>query len=227
MPETTPTGFCLSIPYKEETIGIINVEELAFPAFRERYLSLALAVVGVCGLAVSNARAHSRLETTLSDLRQEYLRTSRLSEELRVINEELEERVRRRTLELETTLIQLKDEIEQRKTAEAVVRDQLEQKTILLRELHHRVRNNLQIISSILNLQAKKAKDPLLQQALSESQNRIRTMSTVNEKALGDSDFARINLKEYIRYLVTNLMTLYRIKPGTINLSTSLIFSTG
>lgn len=220
--ETTPAGFRLGIPYKETTIGIIEVDGLAFPVYRERYLSLALAVAGVCGLAVANARAHRMLETALADLKRENARNILLSDELQTINGQLEERVRQRTDELEHTLIQLREEIEQRKAAEGVIRDQLAEKTILLRELHHRVRNNFQFIISMLSMQARKVQDPALLLALSESRNRIRTMAAVHDKVSAAQDMSRIDLGGYVRFITSSLLSLYGVRPGQVTLSLAI-----
>lgn len=127
----------------------------------------------------------------------------------RQMTRELQRLVKERTADLEA-------EIERRKDAEQVIRTALAEKEILLKELHHRVKNNLQIISSMLNLQAKKMKDPSLQQALRESLNRIRTISAVHEKILTSHDLSRIDLQAYVRHLVNNLLSLYHTKPGTI-----------
>ncbi|MCK9579783.1 MAG: ATP-binding protein [Methanoregula sp.] len=219
LPETHPTGFRLRIPYKDETIGIIEVGGIAFPDHRERYLSLALDIAGVCGLAVSNARTHSRLEVALSDLMKEYNRSSRLSEELRVVNEELEIRVRERTAELETAMAQLKEEVRQRTADEEVIRSQLDEKTLLLREVHHRVKNNFQLISSMLSIQARKVTDPTLQRVFSDSKNRIRTMAGIHEKLLMAQDLSRIDLNSTVRQIPSNLLSLYRIPPGSVSIS--------
>ncbi|MFA5268423.1 MAG: histidine kinase dimerization/phosphoacceptor domain -containing protein [Methanoregula sp.] len=223
LPETIPAGFRLRIPSKDETIAIIQIDGLAFPAYRERYLSLSLGIAGVCGLALSNARAHSRLEIALSDLRKEYSRSSQLSNELRIANEELETRVRDRTAELETAMVQLREEVRQRTAAEEVIRSQLDEKIILLRELNHRVKNNLQLITSMLSIQARKISDPSMKMALSESKNRIRTMSVIHEKLLSAQDLSRIDLEGLIRQIPPNLLSLYRIPQGSISISLDLI----
>jgi two-component sensor histidine kinase len=211
-PEITPAGFRLAIPYKGTTVGIIGVDGIAFPEYRERYLSLALDIAGVCGLSIVNARTHSRLETAMSDLSAEFARSTRLAGELKDINEHLEERIRQRTAELE-------EEALRRKGAEEKVRSQLEEKTLLLRELHHRVRNNLQLITSMLSIQARKIPDPTLQMAISESRNRIRTMAMIHEKLWSEDDFAQIRLDALARQIFSNLLALYHTPPGQITLS--------
>ena len=222
LPETTPAGFRLRIPYKDETIGIIEVDGLAFPEYRERYLSLALAVAGVCGLAAANARTHNHLEAALSDLRTEHALSLRLSGELQVINEHLEDRVRERTAELENATRHLEEEVKQRRAAEEVVRSQLDEKTILLRELHHRVKNNLQLIASMLSIQSRKVTDPPLALALSESRNRIRTMSLIHEKLWAAQDLSKIDLDALVRQIPSNILSLYRIAPGTVSISMNI-----
>lgn len=219
LPVSVPDGFRLRIPYKDETIAVIRIDGLAFPEYCERYLALAMNIVGVCGLAVSNARTHHRLEAALSDLRSEYAITEHLSRELQVANEELEVRVQQRTHELETALVQLMDEVSQRKEAEAAVRSRLDEKTLLLRELDHRVKNNFQITSSILATHARKAKDPSLQRALSESRNRIHTIAAAQEKLLSMKDFSRVDMEAYVRSIVSSLFSLYRIPRGLITVS--------
>jgi len=125
------------------------------------------------------------------------------------MTQKLEGLVKERTAALE-------DEIEQRKGAEKVIRASLAEKEILLKELHHRVNNNLQIIMSMLNLQAKKMKDPTLKLALKESQNRINTISMVQEKVFTSRDLSKINMNGYVLHLVGNLVTLYRVKQEKI-----------
>jgi two-component sensor histidine kinase len=216
LPGITPTGFRVPIPAREETIAIIQVDGIAFPEYRERYLSLAITMAGVCGLAISNARAHSRLESALADLKKENARNVQLSDELRVINEELEDRVRHRTSELESAMILLKEENRQRTAAEEDIRRRLDEKMIILRELHHRVRNNLQLITSIISIQVRKVSDPALQMALSETKNRIRTMSIIHDGLSTAEDLSRIDLPELVRPIPVRLVSLYRIPPGSV-----------
>lgn len=219
IPAITDTGFLLKIPYKDETIGIVEVEGVAFADHRDHYLSLALSFAGVCGLAIANARIHMRLENALADLRREYDHSSALAGELRVVNESLEERVRERTAELEQTAKNLAEEVKQRKTAEESVRDQLEQKTVLLRELHHRVKNNLQLIMSMSSIQSRKVSDPSLKLALTENRNRIRTMSAIHEKLWSSGDLSRIDLESLIRQIPSNLIALYQVPHGKVSIT--------
>ena len=93
---------------------------------------------------------------------------------------------------------------------------------ILLRESHHRIRNNLQIISSLFRLQSMKIKDKKLQEILRVSQSRIRSMALIHEKLCHSTDLARIELDKYIQDLALNLYHMYGIAPNIIKLNTDM-----
>ncbi len=80
------------------------------------------------------------------------------------------------------------------------------EKEILIKEIHHRVKNNLQIISSLLNLQAQYIKDPDSLNAFHDSQNRVRAIALVHEKLYQTKDFTKINFPEYVRDVIANLI---------------------
>ena len=105
-------------------------------------------------------------------------------------------------------------DITQRKTAENEVKRSLNEKELLLREIHHRVKNNMQIISSLLNLQRSYSQDEEAANILQESQGRVKSMALIHEKLYQTSDLARINVAEYIRSLTMNLFHSYTVNPG-------------
>ncbi len=96
------------------------------------------------------------------------------------------------------------------------LQDSLEEKEVLLREIHHRVKNNMQIITSLLNLQSAYISDKKTVEMFKESQNRIRTMALIHEKLYKSKDLAKIDLKEYLRSLTTDLIQSYGEKVGRI-----------
>lgn len=85
----------------------------------------------------------------------------------------------------------------------------LQEKEVLLKEVHHRVKNNLQVISSILNLQSSYVKDWNTLNILKESQNRIKSMAFIHESLYQTKDFSNINFSEYIANLSKNLIQTY------------------
>ena len=95
--------------------------------------------------------------------------------------------------------------------------ESVKEKEILLKEVHHRVKNNLQVINSILNLQSSYVKDDETLQIIIESQNRIRSMSYIHESLYQTKDFSHIKFNDYITNLVQNLVHSYEVKRITRN----------
>lgn len=87
----------------------------------------------------------------------------------------------------------------------------LEEKEVLLKEIHHRVKNNLQVISSILNLQSMYVKDKNTLEILDESRNRIRTMAIIHEHLYQTTNFSSISFTDYIQNIVSHLLSSYCI----------------
>jgi PAS domain S-box-containing protein len=100
-------------------------------------------------------------------------------------------------------------DITEKKKSEEQIRLQLQEKEVLLKEVHHRVKNNLQVISSILNLQSSYVKDEGTLNILKESQNRIKSMAFIHESLYQTKDFSSINFTEYVINLSQNLIHSY------------------
>ncbi len=139
-----------------------------------------------------------------------------MESEIRSLNAVLEQRVKDRTEALSLANTALEKENTQRLDAEAKIRSALEEKTILLKEVHHRVKNNLQIIVSLLNLQSRYIKDEPTLAAIRESQNRVKAMALVHEKLYRAEDIAHIDLNDYIKFLGTGLFQFYDAKSRGI-----------
>jgi len=120
---------------------------------------------------------------------------------LKHFNEELEQEVKVRTEELSASL---------------------DEKVVLLREVHHRVKNNLQIIISLVNLQMRQIDDERLKQVMAETQNRVRAMSFVHEKLYQSEDISHIDLANYTRFLVTQLFSFYGIDSRQVRLDVDI-----
>jgi PAS domain S-box-containing protein len=97
------------------------------------------------------------------------------------------------------------------KRAEELILASLQEKTVLLREIHHRVKNNLQIISSLLYLQASHVDSPTARTALQDSRDQVLSMALVHEDLYRSKDFTEIDFGGYLRRLVARLLGAYRI----------------
>ena len=141
---------------------------------------------------------------------------------LKRFNEELELKVSVRTAELIRTNELLEAAIIQRTLAEERVRKSLNERELLLREVHHRVRNNLQIILSLISLQSRNIKDPHLLDTLGEFQNRIMAMAHVHERMCRADDVSRIDLSELVTFMGTRLCESYKVDPQQIRLNVEI-----
>jgi PAS domain S-box-containing protein len=109
-------------------------------------------------------------------------------------------------------------DVTEKKETEEQVRQSLKEKEVLLKEVHHRVKNNLQVISSILNLQSAYVRDENTLEILLESQNRIKSMAFVHESLYQTKDFSNISFSEYVENIARNLIQSY----GSIEVPPSL-----
>lgn len=141
-----------------------------------------------------------------------WLRTRSIRERAK----KLEISVTERTQELNQTNRELQQEIIERQQAEKIIQDSLREKEVLLKEIHHRVKNNMQIISSILRIQSGNIKDQTILEIFNESQSRIKSMALIHETLYQSTDLAKIDFSHYIENLTKQLYSIYRRKTGEI-----------
>jgi two-component system, sensor histidine kinase PdtaS len=106
--------------------------------------------------------------------------------------------------------------IDDRKRAEEQIKTSLEEKEVLLKEIHHRVKNNMQIISSLLSLQSRYIEDENYLAIFKESQDRVKSMAMIHEGLYKTHNLARINFEEYTRNLISGLFSSYGIDQNII-----------
>lgn len=145
----------------------------------------------------------------------------RAEQELADLNAGLEERVLERTLEIAKANDNLVEEINQRSLAEERLKTSLLEKDVLIKEIHHRVKNNLQIIVSLLYLQAQQTPDAKSVNALVDSQTRVKSMALIHEKLYQSANLSSIDFEAYLQNLVTNLMVSYDIDKNRIHVTIS------
>jgi len=112
----------------------------------------------------------------------------------------------------------LADKVKEKTRAEAVLLHTLNEKEMLLREIHHRVKNNLQIVSSLLRMQARKCDDEKTRQVLRESQSRIQAMALIHESFRRPENPVAITVREYFQDLAMNLFETYSVDPEELTL---------
>jgi len=127
--------------------------------------------------------------------------------------------VKRKTAELRRELFERQMAEKELLASDQKLRQSLAEKEALLKEIHHRVKNNLQIVSSLLYLQEDYMKNAKGVEILRESQNRVKSMALIHEQLYGTTDLAKIDFGRYIQGLTANLFDAYGIDPARIRLN--------
>ncbi len=110
-----------------------------------------------------------------------------------------------------THYIAIKQDITEKKKKDKQLKDSLEEKEIMLKEIHHRVKNNLQVISSLLNMQVEQYDHPEAIEAINSSRNRVKAMALVHENLYRSHNIAKTSFKEYIIMLAKNIYSSYGV----------------
>jgi PAS domain S-box-containing protein len=139
--------------------------------------------------------------------------------QLRQAHKDLETRVQQRTSELSEANSRLAAEVGERKRAEEMTTASLREKELLLREVHHRVKNNLQIVSSLLKLPLRMSRAEGLADIVRETQDRIRSIWLIHEKLYRSEDLSFVDFDEYVHTLATHLFESYSVDRSRISLT--------
>ena len=113
-------------------------------------------------------------------------------------------------------------DVTERKRAEEKIKASLKEKEVMLKEIHHRVKNNMQIISSLINLQSSGIKDKETEMMLKSSQNRIKSMAIIHERLYQSEDFTRVDLNEYVLSLTSHLLLTYGVDRKKVKFLTEI-----
>ena len=113
-------------------------------------------------------------------------------------------------------------DVSERVAAEEQILNSLREKEVLLREIHHRVKNNLQVVASLLGLQSRSTADDQMRRMLLESQNRVHTMALLHECLYQSHNLSRIDFPEYVRQLVTQVCHSYEADNRRIGIEIKL-----
>jgi two-component sensor histidine kinase/DNA-binding NarL/FixJ family response regulator len=136
--------------------------------------------------------------------------------------QELEAIVAERTRELQQLNEALRADLAERQRVEEALKAALQEKELLLKEMHHRIKNNLQVISSLLNLQAGSSEDIRVQKILQDSQDRISSIALIHDTLQRSRDLARVDLADYLQTLVAELCRSYGAETQRLTIQTQL-----
>ncbi len=189
----------VSIPIKFDSniIGVINVASFRKNIFKEEDISLLSLVASQVSMVMENIRQSEELQQTYNIL---------------------EERVKGRTLELLKSNALLREEIEKRIRAEIEINKSLQEKEILLKEVQHRVKNNLQVISSMLDLQTDYVKDSGVLKLFVEAQKRVKSMALVHERMYQSEVLTDLDFTQYIENLGNYIFKIYGVNTKRISM---------
>lgn len=193
----------VSVPIKfdDNIIGVINVASNKKNVFKEEDISLLSLVANQVSMVMENGRQSQELQQTYNIL---------------------EERVKERTLELLKSNALLREEIEKRIRAEIEIKKSLHEKEILLKEVQHRVKNNLQVISSMLDLQTDYVNDSGVSKMFIEAQKRVKSMALVHEQMYQSEVLTDLDFTQYIENLCNYLFKIYGVNTKRISMNINI-----
>ena len=178
-----------------------------------RYLIFSLMVVGIIFLLISMWLLEQMVLSRLARLNTDVLyvgKSGDLSKPLVVEGGDEISNLSRAINEMMTELKKFRDHLEElvgERTKE--LNKSIEEKEVLLREIHHRVKNNMQVVSSLLLLQTQNIEDEKYLNIFNDSNNRILSIALIHEKLYESKNFVNIDIKEYITELASNLLDSY------------------
>lgn len=188
----TQSFICVPVIYEKTGLGVLVVDnEESKKHLTQSDMSLLMGIASQIAVGINNALSFQKIHENENALQRSH--------------DELEKRVEERTAELETLNRELNMEIAERQLSEERLMASLKEKDVLLKEVHHRVKNNLQIISSLLDMSKRRAKHPETIDLLSEAHAKIFTMSLIHTQLYQSDRFDEINMGKYVRDLTTQL----------------------
>jgi len=187
---------CIPIIYEKKSMGILALDNtISKKVLAKSDMSLLMGVASQIAVGINNTITFDKLEEHKKELQKS--------------RDQLEQRVEERTAELKQVNEELSLEIEERQKTETRLRASIKEKEILIREVYHRVKNNLQIIASLLDMSKRRAQHPETVDMLSEAHAKLYTMSLIHTQLYQSDRVDQINMGRNLRDLVEHLEQLY------------------
>jgi two-component sensor histidine kinase len=194
-------GLSLLVPLNvgEVRMGIILILGLMDRRHVESIIKMQKTLSSIVALILRNSILIENQQNNIARLQQ-------VENELKEHREHLEELVASRTADLIRINRELQREVAERKRAEEKLKGSLKEKELLIKEIHHRVKNNMAVISSLLHLKARAFDQPEVISAFEESQGRIKSMALIHEKLYSAKSLSQIDFADYARDLVYQIL---------------------
>ena len=228
----------IGVVYIQYSLRVIDSRLKKYIQIASLFVLVAIFIVSAISLKlqhiISNPILH--LATVARDVSQKKdfsIRAHRFSsDELGFLTDrfnEMLDQIQERDLALQKTYDELKQkaqelevELWERRQAEQQLKRSLDEKEVLVREIHHRVKNNLQIISSLIYLQTKNITDPAALRLFRDGDNRVRSMALIHEELYNSKDLAHIDFAAYIKNLTNHLYHSYREENKVVHIKTDV-----
>lgn len=164
-------------------------------------------------LSAMFAAPHTRRMTERIDIRAEHRDGHLIPVEIALNPMEIKGR---------TVMLASVSDITERTLREQRINAALREKDLLLQEIHHRVKNNLQVVQSLLALEAGRFTDPAVKAMLADSQNRMQSMALIHQSLYQSKDFGEVNLREFLEQLIPNLVNSFAIDSSRIQIELAI-----
>ena len=203
---------CIPIIYEKKSLGILALDNIRSKKILAKSdMSLLMGIASQIAVGINNTIIFNKLEEHKKELQKS--------------RDQLEQRVEERTAELKQVNTELSLEIEERQKTETRLRASIKEKEILVREVYHRVKNNLQIIASLLDMTKRRAKHPETVDMLSEAHAKLYTMSLIHTQLYQSDRVDQINMGRNLHDLVDHLEQLYgQTRNVTANIDTESFY---
>jgi two-component sensor histidine kinase len=205
----------------------ILIVQLLIPGLTHTETVDYLGDVGIAAViaAIFSYNLFSINRAALDRSEEDRLKLATANSELAAANEELEasnEEISTTMEELTATSEEIENQNRELIESKMVIAASLEEKDVLIKEIHHRVKNNMQVVSSLLSMQCQYSSDPLMMRPLNDAVSRIRSIALIHEKLYKADNFSRVNMSSYIDDLLKDNIQLCSKAEDDIQISTRL-----